>query len=166
MINWLIDFLSDRKQRIVHNNVVTGWKCFNRGTIQGSVNGPYLFILFLNDLVIDEPQSASLIKYADDSTVIIPVCRGMRDKTEKVLDSFLYWTEINNMKCNTDKYKEVSIIKRGCSRALPLVQGIEQLKEHTVLGLTLQDDCKYSAHVRSKWWEANKCFFITSNSFH
>ena len=78
---------------------------------------PNLFSLFLNDLLIDEPQSASLIKYAGDSTVVIPVCRGMRDETEKVLGSFLHWTEINNMKCNADKCKEVSIIKRGCSRA-------------------------------------------------
>ena len=64
------------------------------------------------------------------------------------------------MKCNIDKCKEVSVIKRGCSRALRLVRGIEQLKERTVLGLTLQDDCKYSAHVRSKIWEANKYLFI------
>ena len=48
---------------------------------------PYLFSLFLNDLLNEEPKSASLIKYADDSTVVIPVCRGMRDETEKVLQS-------------------------------------------------------------------------------
>ena len=77
--------------------------------------------------------------------MVIPVCRGLRDESEKVLDSFLHWTEINNMKChsNTDKCKEVSIIERGCSRALRSVRGIEQLMERTVLGLTLQDDCKY-----------------------
>ena len=46
----------------------------------------------------------------DVITVVIPVCMGMRDKTEKVLDSFLHWTDITNMKCNTDKCKEVSII--------------------------------------------------------
>ena len=113
VINWLIDFLSDRKQRVVHNNVVTEWKCVNRGTTQGSVNGPYLFSLFLNDLLIDEPQSASLIKHADGSTVVIPVCRGKRNESEKVRHSFLHWTEINNMKCNTDKCKEVSLIKRS-----------------------------------------------------
>ena len=61
----------------MHNNVVTEWKCVNRGTSQGSVNSPYLFSLLLNDLLIDKPQSASLIKHADDSTVVIPVCRGM-----------------------------------------------------------------------------------------
>ena len=81
IINWLIDFLSDRKQRVVRNNVVTEWKCVNRGTTQRNVNGPY----------------------PDDSAVLIPVCRGMREESEKLLDSFLHWIEINNMKCNTDK---------------------------------------------------------------
>ena len=50
--------------------------------------------------------------------------------------------------CNTDKCKEVSI--RGCSRALLSVRGIEQLKELTLLSLTLQDHFKYSAHVRGE----------------
>ena len=79
---------------------------------------------------------------------------------KKVLDSFVHWPEINNMKCNTDKSKEVSTINLRCSRALPSVRGIEQLKELTELGLTLQDDCKYSVHARNKLWEANKCLFI------
>lgn len=64
------------------------------------------------------------------------------------------------MKCSTDKCKEVSIINRDCSRALPSVRGIEQLKELTEPGLALQDDCKYSVHVRKKLREANKCLFI------
>ena len=37
IINWLIDILSHRKQRFVHNNVVTEWKCVNRGTANVSV---------------------------------------------------------------------------------------------------------------------------------
>ena len=48
---------------------------------------------------------------------------------KKVLDSFVHWPEINNMKCNTDKSKEVSTINLRCSRALPSVRGIEQLKD-------------------------------------
>ena len=47
------------------------------------------------------------LKYADESIAVIPVCRGMRDETEKALDSFLHWTAINNMICNTDNCKEV-----------------------------------------------------------
>ena len=77
IINSLIGFLSDRKERVVHNKLVTEWKNVNRGTTQGSVNGPYLFNLFLNDLQLDGYDNFSLIKYADDGSIIIHVVKDM-----------------------------------------------------------------------------------------
>ena len=52
IVNWWLCFLCDRKQRIVHSNVVCDWRSVNMGTTQGSVSGPYLFAIFLNDLDI------------------------------------------------------------------------------------------------------------------
>ena len=60
------------ENRVVHNNVNV-----NRGTTQGNVNGPYLFNLFLNDLQLDGYGNFSLIKYADDGSIIIPVVKDM-----------------------------------------------------------------------------------------
>ena len=47
--------------------------CVNRGTTQGSVSGPYLFSIFIDDLEISIDNHPALFKYADDSTVIVPV---------------------------------------------------------------------------------------------
>ena len=44
----------------------------NRGTTEGSVSGPYLFNMSINDKQINLEDGRALFKYADDSTVIVP----------------------------------------------------------------------------------------------
>ena len=47
IVNWWLNFLQDRMQRVVYNKVICDWKQVNKNTIrQGSVSGPYLFSIF------------------------------------------------------------------------------------------------------------------------
>ena len=69
IINWYHSFLYNRQQRIVHKNHLHEWKGLNKGTMQGSVSGPYVFNVFLNDLEIKLGSTPALFKYADESTV-------------------------------------------------------------------------------------------------
>ena len=62
LTNWYLSFLKNRKQRLVFKGKVFSWHCVNKGTTQGSVSGPYLFNLFINDLNIDSNPMTHLIK--------------------------------------------------------------------------------------------------------
>ena len=70
IINWWLGFLRDRKQRVIFGSSVCNWKTVNKGTTQGSVSGPYLFNIFLNDLEIKLGNETLGFKYADDCVTI------------------------------------------------------------------------------------------------
>ena len=73
VVNWYLRFLEKRQQRVVYNGFEGQWREVNRGTTQGSVSGPYLFNVFINDLEINLKGRPALLKYADDSTIIVPL---------------------------------------------------------------------------------------------
>ena len=161
IVNWYVSFLSDRKQRVVCHNTVCDWKDVNRGTTQGSVSDPYLFNLFLNDLAVAQYcQDSDLTKYADDTFIFVTVRKNSVDESQKALNALLEWTEVNCMSCNTSKCKELCMAKKGVTPNFPPLCGIEQSDSFTLLGVTLQNDCKFSSHVKGKLREANKCLYI------
>jgi len=64
------------------------------------------------------------------------------------------------MSCNTSKCKELCMAKKDVTSNFPPVCGIEQNNSLTLLGVTLQNDCKFSSHVKGKLREANKYLYI------
>lgn len=73
---------------MVWNNIVCEFKSINKGTVQGTVSGSYLFNIFLNDLDIMFKNESCIVKYADDSTLISPVY-GNNDFSRNIVGQFL-----------------------------------------------------------------------------
>ena len=49
-LKWFTNYLSDRRQRVCIGGVKSDWTDVKRGIFQGSISGPLLFILYVNDL--------------------------------------------------------------------------------------------------------------------
>ena len=64
---WIKCWLTDRKQRVIVNNATSDWLPVLSGVPQGSVLGPCLFVIYIND--IDDTVSSKILKFADDTNI-------------------------------------------------------------------------------------------------
>jgi hypothetical protein len=102
--NWIEDWLKDREQRVVLLGSSSNWIKVKSGVPQGSVLGPLLFLIYIND--IDEAVCNSLLKFADD-TKVFSVVSDINDvnKLQNDLKNLCKWSEDWLMLFNVDKCK-------------------------------------------------------------
>lgn len=67
VLGWIAEWLQGRKQRVVINGEASEWEDVLSGVPQGSILGPLLFIIYIND--IDMEITNSILKFADDTKV-------------------------------------------------------------------------------------------------
>ena len=91
--------------------------CVNIGTTKGSVGGPHLYNVFLNDLEVFMNATPVLFKYAHDSTIVAPVWKDS-DTSADLVNQFLSWSINNQMMCNPSKCKELIFRKKDSSSTL------------------------------------------------
>ena len=80
IINWIEQWLTDSKQRVVVDGEVSSWKSVLSGVPQGSVVGPIFFFLYINDL--EEGVICSILTFADDTKLF--------RKTKEIGDKKMY----------------------------------------------------------------------------
>ncbi|CAB3994753.1 lysosomal aspartic protease-like [Paramuricea clavata] len=140
--NWLIRFLEDRKQRVVVDGIETEYLNINQGVPQGTVLGPVLFSIMVNDIKTVNPIN-QLVKFADDMTLEVPGNEN-GDTSQAEVNSIQTWSENNRMSLNMEKTYEM-IVRRNIPTLLP--DPFPFIKRRTwlkILGITLQD-------LPSKW---------------
>ena len=103
IIQWVVQFLTDRNQFVKVGELWSFTKLMNCSIVQGSGLGPTLFIICIADL---RPTGSTnyITKYADDSNLVVPENHDVGLYAE--LQNELKWEEVNKMQVNMAKTKE------------------------------------------------------------
>ena len=102
--DWIEQWLTDRRQRVVVDGEVSNWKSVLSGVPQGSVLGPILFLIYINDL--DDSITSNVLKFADDTKLFRKVnTDGDKQHLQNDLDRLVKWSEKWQMLFNFGKCK-------------------------------------------------------------
>ena len=110
VLEWIRGWLTRREQRVQVNGKTSEWGSVTSGVPQGSVLGPLLFIIYINDL--DTEVNSDISKFADDTKIGRKITklddvRGLQEDLDKLYE----WSEKWQMQFNVDKCSIMSVGK-------------------------------------------------------
>ena len=110
MLKFFKNFLKNGRQRVVLDNCISNSVEVLSGVPQGSILGPLLFVLFINDICDSINENSKISLYADDTKLWRRINSVLDcDILQKDIDTLYKWTMTNKMKFHADKYKVLSV---------------------------------------------------------
>ena len=168
LLNWMKSFIHGRFQRVVLNGIESQWLEVTSGVPQGSVLGPLLFVLYINDIA--ENIKCKLGIFADDTKIysIINSVSNVED-LQCDLDNMQEWCETWLLNLNLDKCKVMHIgrtlnstYKMDISNTCIDLCEVESEKD---LGLWVTSSLKPSLHCDKAAAKATKILGILKRTF-
>ncbi|KAI8484174.1 hypothetical protein Bbelb_381280 [Branchiostoma belcheri] len=167
LINWFSDYLSDRQQRVVINGEASSWGFPTAGVPQGSILGPLLFVLYLNDIK-DLPCKASINCFADDTSLYNSgrSAAEVANTTNADLKHVSNWFQDWALQLHPDKCKVMCIRSPQSKVKLPpiYIEGelVEEVTSYTHLGVTMHYTLRWKEHAETVSSKSNKVLGLLS----
>ena len=173
VLNWVKAFLSQRTQKVVIRGTASESFSVTSGVPQGSVLGPILFLIFINDLPLGVVSPVSL--FADDSKVFSRIVAGNEENhrgicgseiLQKDLDSIKEWADKWRMEFNVDKCKIMHLGKRNPRHTYTMGGGnLMVTTEERDLGVVFDEKLDFSRHIRVAVNKANRMLGMIRSGF-
>ena len=165
LVTWIEDYLKGRKQRVLVRGKLSEWLEVFSGVPQGSVIGPLLFLIFINDL--KEGIQSKLSIFADDTKIMHIVDTEEEIKElEEDLRKLQKWSEMNDMKFNTDK---CSVMHCGTNNRKTQYKLYGKILRDTNsekdLGVIVDKDMKFKSQVAAQTKKANNTLGMIKRNF-
>ena len=161
-LKWFESYLTNRKMFVQYNDCVSSYSELTTGVPQGSILGPLLFIIYMNDIASVTDKFHFTI-YADDTTLISPICtfdinlskdyKAISANINAELQLITDWMSLNKLSLNAKKTK--MMIFHYPNKHMKNVQlnlfinntKIERVKEFNFLGVMFDENLTWKSHV-------------------
>ena len=160
ILNWFKSYLSNRQQRVIFNNTNSSWMSISARVPQGSILGPLLFLIYINDIVKDIVSQIRL--FADDTSLYIVVDDPVQSSLtiNNDLNTIHNWAESRLVDFNPNKTESLLLSRKNIKPYHPPVKmnniEIQNVVDHKHLGITFSNDAKWNSHITltvSKAWK-------------
>ena len=150
-VKWFSSYLANRLNSVHGANDVTHFTTNGIGVPQGSVLGPLLFNIYVNDLN-SAAYKCEIIQYADDTTLLIKTKRGpiaFSRKAEEATAAVLNWFDTNRLAINIRKSKFIVFgnVRNSVSGMRISNQIITKSESVNLLGLRIDSNLQWTSHI-------------------
>src|SRR5260221_544317 len=173
VIKWIKEFLCDRRQMVRINGKTSKWGPVLSGIPQGSVLGPLLFVIYINDLAEECDEFAEIFLFADDAKMFKHIKTDM-DVTElqQSCNKFSEWSKKWTLSINVDKCVVLNIKRRvdnvQQTYTLNKSSGAKELKclsNTQDLGMIMDETLSFREHISEKIKKAYSMLGIIKRHF-
>ena len=142
---WFQSYLKNRKQAVFINNKWSNFKPINCGVPQGSILGPLLFIIYINDFPKSCPNVTTYL-FADDASLMYSKTKSLTSCLDKELMNVPSWMSLNKLALNIPKtqmlqFNHTSIVQ---------FMGVNLVNDESAKFLGVHIDPKFSFHSHIK----------------
>ena len=166
--NWIRAWLTGRRQRVTVNGKMSGWQRVISGVPQGSVLGPVLFLIFINDLDHMATKKQLLLKFADDTKVAQQI-ESARDAEElqECLNKLNKWAADWGMQFNTAKCHVMHVGRNNPKHVYNMGGTIlEQTEAERDIGVIVTNNLKPSQQCKKAAQTASTVLSQILRAFH
>ena len=172
ILDWIRSYLEKRRQRVVIGRNYSDWRPVTSGVPQGSVLGPLLFVLFINDM---PSVVGHIIKLFADDSKLIGVVRNNSDiqLIQKDLDALVQWAKNWRMLFHPNKCKIMDISKKNTVRHQFTMEKANSTERHTLeyteverdLGVMISSNLKPEHQITNAVSKANRALSTLRRTF-